>query len=149
MRMFSMSLYIRLHADYKNAREPCNTNGTNAWFKSKSGWVKLLIITLYFARFFCKWCLSIMLILIADSLFMHNIGVFVFCKKLRKLERWLHDQLFSFILVFYDFILLLLHAGALCKRTHKISPYYTLWFGNKFVFIYIIKCHLNNLRSCW
>lgn len=87
MRMFSMSLYIRLHADYNNAREPCNINGTNAWFKSKSGWVKLLINTLYFARYFCKWCLSIMLIWIADSLFMHNIGVFVFCKKLRKLGR--------------------------------------------------------------
>lgn len=80
MRMFSMPLYIRLHADYNNAGEPCNTNGTNAWFRSKSRWVKLLINTSYFVKCICKWWLAIVLIGIADLLFKHKIGVFVFCR---------------------------------------------------------------------
>lgn len=127
MRMFSMSLYIRLHADYNNAREPCNTNGTNAWFKSKSGWVKLLIHvnTSYFARYICKWWLSIMLIGIEDSLFMHNISVFVFCKKLRKTGCMTNSfLLYGCWTISYSNSCTLEHSY-LCKRTRTICPNYT------------------------
>lgn len=87
MWMFLVLLYIWLYVDYNNVWELWNINGINVWFKSKLGWVKLLIDILYFVRYFCKCCIFIMLIWIVDLLFMYNIGVFVFCKKLRKLGR--------------------------------------------------------------
>lgn len=127
MRLFSMPLYIRLHADYNNAGEPCNTNGTNAWFRSKSGWVKLLINTAYFVKCICKWWLAIVLIGIADSLFKHKIGVFAFCRNVGQVRmKGCMNKLFSFIRVLDDFLLLLFQAGALVplymyKDTQNLS----------------------------
>lgn len=80
MWLFLMLLYIWLYVDYNNVGELCNINGINVWFRSKLGWVKLLINIVYFVKCICKWWLVIVLIGIVDLLFKYKIGVFVFCR---------------------------------------------------------------------